>query len=296
MSDKNWKNYLLSSGMPLEYSVIKELSRLGIYNLYEFNYERKNESGFDTEFSVDIRASNDSEFGLMSSLMIECKYKHDGTKWIFSPSHLENSSLTIPFVPIDYFTIEKVSPDLLKENFYLPDDVCYKGIEIFNNGANPSSIREATHQLKYSVPDVIIDRTTFQLSHRLEIRKPDLVICLVVTTAELWQMDRDSNILSIRESDALENIAVRKKMVVLFENPSIAYTRFFNEKMTELINLNRDNLSGKKLSKLIADITEYYSFYLPRLFFIVEYSNLLNVLQNLLELLNNENTLSHKTH
>ena len=53
---KEWKDYLLSSGLPLEQSVIQALRALGIEWIKEYTYERFNEKGIPTIFLVDIHA------------------------------------------------------------------------------------------------------------------------------------------------------------------------------------------------------------------------------------------------
>ena len=53
---KEWKDYLLSSGLPLEQSVIQILRKMGIEWIREYKYERLNENGLPTIFSVDIHA------------------------------------------------------------------------------------------------------------------------------------------------------------------------------------------------------------------------------------------------
>jgi hypothetical protein len=54
----NWKDALLGSGVPLEYSVRSILEKLGISDTREYKYLRPNEDGVETEFSIDLQASH----------------------------------------------------------------------------------------------------------------------------------------------------------------------------------------------------------------------------------------------
>jgi len=90
MSKKSWKDHLLSSGLPLEHSVIRELKQHGFLSPREFQYERKNEHGVPTLFSVDVEATNIlAERKIWLDLLIECKYRHDSTQWVFNPDEYD---------------------------------------------------------------------------------------------------------------------------------------------------------------------------------------------------------------
>ena len=63
--------------MPLEYSVIQTLEKLGIRVPREYKYERINETGVPTLFSIDVHATEiDALRNLWLELFIECKYRH----------------------------------------------------------------------------------------------------------------------------------------------------------------------------------------------------------------------------
>jgi hypothetical protein len=91
MSKKTWKDHLLSSGVPLEYSVIRIFEELGIRDPGEYRYERATPDGLSQVFSVDVHAKKvDPHRDLHIECLVECKYRHDGTKWIppFLPCQL----------------------------------------------------------------------------------------------------------------------------------------------------------------------------------------------------------------
>ena len=86
MSKKTCEDHLLSSGVPLEYSVISIFEELGIRDPGEYRYERKTESGLPQVFSVDVHAVKvDPRRDLHIECLVECKYRHDGTNWVFMP-------------------------------------------------------------------------------------------------------------------------------------------------------------------------------------------------------------------
>ncbi len=74
MSKKTWKDHLLSSGVPLEYSVIRIFEELGIRDAGEYRYERKTADGVAQVFSVDVHAKKiDSHRGLNIECLVECE-------------------------------------------------------------------------------------------------------------------------------------------------------------------------------------------------------------------------------
>ena len=53
---KKWKDHFLSSGIPLEHSVSEVLKSRDFFAPREYVYERPNEVGLRTQFSVDVYA------------------------------------------------------------------------------------------------------------------------------------------------------------------------------------------------------------------------------------------------
>lgn len=76
------KRCLLESGMPLEVSVIKEITKLGIENHGEVEYQRD-----DKIFSTDILGKRNfnivGNLDLSVNFVIECKYKTKDHSWFF---------------------------------------------------------------------------------------------------------------------------------------------------------------------------------------------------------------------
>lgn len=103
----NWKDALLSSGVPLEYSVRRVLESLDIPDAREYKYLRPNENGIETQFSIDLRATHiNTKTNHWLELFIECKYRKDGNCWIFAPdtfSEQATSPFSSTFVHLDLF-------------------------------------------------------------------------------------------------------------------------------------------------------------------------------------------------
>src|SRR3990172_413536 len=147
MTKRTWKDHLLSSGLPLEQSVIQSLRKLDILDPREYKYERINEAGIPTLFSVDIHATRMGPVWL--ELFIECKYRHDGTRWVFTPDEFNfgrDEAFQDMFILLDTFAGGySVDRNLINRQFK-KDDLCRKGIEILRDDANPKSIEQSIQQ------------------------------------------------------------------------------------------------------------------------------------------------------
>src|ERR1044072_4720315 len=86
---KKWKDALLKTSLPLEYLIANKLRKREYLVWGEYSFIRKSEQNIDTEFSVDLRASEiltkQREYWAELNLLIECKYNYPGVKWIFAP-------------------------------------------------------------------------------------------------------------------------------------------------------------------------------------------------------------------
>ncbi len=83
-NENKWKDYLLKSGIPLEYEIMEFLSKKNCISDFDYTYFRQDQLNHLTEFSYDIDSSF-IEPPHFINLMIECKYRHETTKWLFLP-------------------------------------------------------------------------------------------------------------------------------------------------------------------------------------------------------------------
>ena len=134
---KNWKDHLLKSGVPLEYEVARALAAEDLAVDADFSYMRRDGASFK-ECSVDIEAvwygplPNKVDFEFHA--LIECKYRSP-EKFILlleEPGD-DFSSVTLGYTinKFDHFVPYKIPSD----SFYpiereLP--VAYKGIELYD--------------------------------------------------------------------------------------------------------------------------------------------------------------------
>lgn len=215
-NEKSWKDFLLSSGIPLEYSIAKILKQRKFLISPEYNYARKNENGELINFSVDLcaselqRKSNSPWYNL--NLLIECKYRHPQTKWIFTPDR-QLSGLSCSFIE-DTFNNKYELDYTYADNFF--DSYCqvYKGIEILDDKFNPKSITQALHQLAYAYVNLLINNYEEEQGSFLG----GLIyssIPLIVTTSELWMLKNNISIEDIQKSTSIQDVAVEKSALML---------------------------------------------------------------------------------
>jgi hypothetical protein len=230
MTKKTWKDHFLSSGIPLEYSVAEVFADLTHWQRGEFRYERKDEQGLTRIFSVDVHSTNlklDSERNLRVETLVECKYRHDATKWVFTPDEYDFFEVEFDelFVTFDECCGSRhLNKSLLNEvsNSY---PLCGKGIELLTDNSNPKTIQEAVQQLRYAV----IARGVDAISHQISLIKypinlneppPIFVICpIVVTTAELWRLKPGTTVEDVRKAAEISEVADSHDCLVLLQEP-----------------------------------------------------------------------------
>jgi len=230
MSKKNWKDYLLSSGIPLEHSVIRIFEKLGIFRPIEFRYERNIETGVRKIFSVDVYTTYlDEKRNLWIEILVECKYRNDKTKWIFMPAEYGESlrpDFSSLFVTLDEAVVErsfKRNDSIYFKRMY---PLCEKGIEILPKDINPQSINHAISQLRYAIPNLAATALRHQAEDALGKPEPIFVILpIIVTTAEIWRLYPDVTIETLRDSEDLKEVASLHDIVLLHEEPDNLVSR-----------------------------------------------------------------------
>lgn len=284
MSNKNWKDFLLSSGLPLEYSVIKILEKLDISSPEEYSYERKNELGLPAYFSVDINAeqyiiSNDDVISILD-LLIECKYRHDDVKWIFTPQKIK-SIVPQPwevFITLDVLSRKRIDKKYLTDyiNKY---SVCRKGIELLSDSFNPKSIDQAIHQLKFGVSKRIIQQYSRQV-HSIDssFDRPVTLLPIIVTTADLWILKEDISLEELKSENEIENVAIQQDSLLLYHPPDNELVNFTKDRFDSEVNSNDVLKVNKFLKKINTNAIESHrsqkytiSSYYPCYFAIINY-------------------------
>lgn len=292
---RKWKDYFLSSGLPLEQSVTQTLERLGMEGLTEFKYERKNEVGLTTVFSVDVygpQIYHDlSRQQLWLDVLCECKYRHDNIKWIFTPHSFGKWPLASSrnvLVCVDKMTGPKVINtsyfSKLTDNFKL----CKKGIEIYENDINNKTIEQSISQLRYAVIHKILDSLIHQVDKLLGPISPIFVILpIIVTTAELWRINSGVTIKDIREAEGVEDIGEKLNSLIIFEPPGNLYRRYSKDILDQGLTKSQKMKIDKRLNKIENQGYELYkntiSYQQPSFFFIINYEHFPVIMKELLE-------------
>lgn len=217
MKNNKWKNFLLKSGLPLEYEINEILREKGCISSVDHSYFRNDENFLLNEFSFDIYSSYIKGHHFFN-LLIECKYRDESTNWVFLPSH-------------DYYVNELESTSFLHANdhfnenvkFIFPDKkldfigkVCSKGIEINSEGQNPKTITQGVNQLSYAMADIIVDGMYNQIEKLFG--KTEMIfydVPIIVTTANLYRIKDNVTIDLIKSTEDILEIATKEDCLTI---------------------------------------------------------------------------------
>jgi hypothetical protein len=292
--NKSWKEHLLSSGVPLEHSVAETVQNLGLSGPTEFKYERPNELGIPTVFSVDVHASqvNIRPGQVWIDFFIECKYRHDSIKWIFTPQ--EDNYLNFEFNERDLYNVLDQFADGFELN--TSDDptvqsrysLCSRGIEILPQGPNPKSIDQAVQQLAYAISDQTAEAIDHQAKHMLGRPSPVwLLVPIIVTTASLWRIRLGQTLDMIRKATDIDAIAEPRTIVVLHEPPDNLLRRFTRDRLRSRFSEQEQALLDRQLERIGANSFDVFcdaiATYHPSYWIICHYSHLKSELQFILD-------------
>jgi hypothetical protein len=286
LADSKWKETILRSGLPLEYEIKTYLSEKGCISNYEFSYIRKNDTSVERAFSYDLDASltRDPHF---VKFMIECKYRHPNTKWIFLPSEYAG--------PDDVYSIDFMHPmDLFCEEYssclqdpYYPEfaPLCSKGVEIFDNETNNKTLDQATSQIAYAFADQIAESIENQTKKLMVSEIIFYHVPMIVTTAELHMLKPGTKISQIMQASTLSDVADEFDALVLQYSPNIELKRHSIDVLYEYLKRETGSIEARaNSSEIVRSKLSSYSGNLNRLIDI--YSNkprafvILNVSKN----------------
>jgi hypothetical protein len=303
MSTKTWKEHLLSSGVPLEYSIIRIFEELGINNPAEYRYERKTETGVSQVFSVDVKATKyDLGRSLYIDCLVECKYRHDETNWVFMPRDYEEffgPGFADLFVTLDKCCVERQLDRSILQKFESTYPLCSKGVELLPKDANPKAIEQAIQQLRYAVVSRAIECIDDQL-----FRPPDMtipiwvIIPIIVTTADLWRLKVGTTVDDVRNAKDIDTVADHLDVLVLLQDPDhldaqdtkARFREGFNdEQRATLDGLLHQTQSGG-LGMFIANFANRT----PSMFIIISYKRLKSAMKNLHAFFDNDRLITKR--
>jgi hypothetical protein len=234
----NWKEHLLKSGIPIEFEIKKFLTSKGCISNFDYTYLRNNESDLLREFSYDIDSSYIKEHNFVD-LMVECKYRHDSTKWIFLPEEYDGPD-EVDFTDFmhknSHFSTAKRAPYRHPLAFA---PLCSKGIEMTSDGQNPKTITQAIMQLSYAMADKIVDG----MHHQLDVVLGESFggtnfynIPIIITTAELYRINDDADIETIKKAENIEDISEKAPFLIVKNKIGIDLESYNNHIFQAFIN------------------------------------------------------------
>jgi len=292
--NKSWKEHLLSSGVPLEHSVAETVQGLGLSGPTEFKYERPNELDIPTVFSIDVHTSKVDipPSKVWIDFFIECKYRHDSIKWIFTPQ--EENYLNFEFNERDLYNVldqfadgfELITSDYPSVQSRYP--LCSRGIEILPQGPNPKSIDQAVQQLAYAISDQTAEAIDHQTKHMLGHPSPVwLLIPIIVTTASLWRIRLGQTLDMIRKATDIDAIAEPRTIVVLHEPPDNLLRRFTKDTLKSRFSDQEQKLLDRQLKRVGSHNFDFFcdvrATYYPSYWIICHYSQLKSELEFILD-------------
>jgi hypothetical protein len=292
MSEKHWKDALLATGQPLEHTVAQIITEAGLEPPREYGYIRPNENSVPTEFSVDLHTCQigmGSDLPFWGDYLIECKYRHDGTRWIFTPEEYRGTfgpRLKDSFVTLDVLADGHRVDRSYIETFSNVYKFCSRGCEITPKERNLVTIEQAVCQLKYAVPNLVADAIEHQLGHLLgPVAAIFVITSIIVTTAELWCLNPGSTIESIRSADNLDQIATQSDILVLYHPPDNLLQKYSTSVLKQRFSESEVAVLNESLKlngmNSFNHYTEIIARYWPSHFVVVHYSRFRECIKNL---------------
>lgn len=304
---KKWKDSILSSGIPLEFSVRKALKDSGIQDIKEYFYECENKEGIKETFSIDSygKYKPPGARNLHVEYFVEVKYAHDSKSWVFMPKEMPSK----PHIDELYIILDSlVEGAKFNKRLCLPDSMnhlfCEIGIVVEDNGRHDRyEINRGTQQLRYALVNHTVETLKKQLFGLDFDRKTVLALVpILVTTAKLWRIKPDVTIESIRSAkdDNLSEIAEEKEYIFLFEQPDNQMSRY---NLTLIDNMIREELDGE-LTQLLQNVIpklankDFHNFVdkfhkdMPRYFLVTNYNYFEKGMRNSLTFFEGKNLIN----
>ena len=304
MSKKSWKDHLLSSGVPLEYSVGRIFQDLVGDQPSEFTYERDDADGIRKVFSVDVQSSQmDTTRNFWLEVLVECKYRHDGTQWVFTPQQYEpllGVDFNDAFVILDHCCIDRNIDRNVIAKFRGQYPLCGKGIELLPDSANPKSIEQAIRQLRHAVVAKALDALEHQVDELLGNPTPLFVIApIIVTTAELWRLKPGTTVEDVRRAEKIDLVADAHDILVVHQRPDNLDEK---ESMQAILNSFQEDRRLELESRLKRTsgisprlFAQHFGRYNPSLFVVIRYERFRAAASNLLRFFAQADMIKQRT-
>jgi hypothetical protein len=237
----SWKDKLLSSSVPLEYEVAKILVDKGYVVDFDYTYKRLDEKE-EKDFSVDVYAdafypfNENKPIHFTIEMLVECKFRSPNVKWLFLPDiNTINSGRSVSYGPVK--VIDEFSDISIKERFHFPytNIHCLKGTEVnVNKGeVHGDQITHGTYQLLYALPYVLRSMIFQKLQGPLDELQPAVICPILVTTAELYVVNYEFDINSVRSAESFEELSTKVDCLEL----NISVPPSFNQHCKNIFSL-----------------------------------------------------------
>jgi hypothetical protein len=290
LKSKQWKDHLLTSGLPLEYTVRQMLANITVGHPTEFHYERVNEAGISTQFSVDLTASHiNLNSNLFFSFFIECKYRHDSVQWVFTPEHFEEArrpAFSDLFLVLDKLSHSRLDMDVF-EAYPEAYPLCGKGMELTVDSFNPKSIQQAVDQLRFAMVFPVVDSLINQADKALGSESPIFVLPpIIVTTAQLWRVQDGCTIEQVKGAAALDEIATSLDVLLVHYPPTKQLRDHTKMELIRGFTVDQKSRIDEQMAGVgfhgFDFFVDHFSSYFPSLFLVVRLERLQPVLQTVL--------------
>ena len=277
MTNKQWKDGFMSSGLPLEFETAKVLSEGGFSIDPEFHYKRFDaDAGQTKDFSVDLHGtlyfptSNPNEIHASLELLIECKYRAPNKTWVFLPD-VNRSDFALgtrghTIRAIDEFSVSQIPGDPIYD-FEQNTHWCYKGLEInlSTGDAYDAEIKRGINQLQYGLPRLISEEIHCQVVCHADNTTPFFVLPILVTTAELRVLKKNMTLNEVRNADIIDDITQKVPYLILYNSFGPDFVAHSKVQFQQLANIGDYKTVKNIEERLRASGIRFYEQALPSL-------------------------------
>lgn len=224
-----WKKGLLSSGMPLEFEAASLLVSKGFAVNSDFKYTEVSDSGVMRDSSVALHAeshtpfSNPNKITARIDLLTECRHRHPNETWLFLPD-LNKPDFSPATSGNTIRVVDNFSPYTIESDAALTFDtsmpVCQKGIEIDMETGNVSDsvFRKGLAQLQYAIPRLLTENALLYLSVHPDHNVPFIFCPILLTTAQLFVVNKDVTTDQIETSSEIREIASQVPYLMMYSD------------------------------------------------------------------------------
>jgi hypothetical protein len=272
-------------------SVYDLLTEFGGIGLQETQFEI-DDHGVSKVRSVDLAGTITYDKCTLV-LLIECKHKNQGAKWVFAGSAIPTSpwsagaALDVVIGGAEYALNR---PKLIR--FTNTFSWCKNYFELGTEGENkaPPTLKTAIEQLKGAYPSVMGDafaQEQFALFPNA-VHRPMVILSIVVTTAELWWIRPGVRLEHIEQASDLGDVAEERDAIIYENRPSAAAQRHSFQVLRQIFSRVNKDLPVWDPRSTPEDWSRTYSYNRPSAYLVVRYEYFTSVFKQLRELLNTD--------